>query len=226
MPIENETRAQVIDWTKTYKVIAIVRGADPEQCLQVAQALYDGGIRMMEITYNQSAPESWRATADAIGCVAKAFAGKMLVGAGTVTTPELVDMTAEAGGLFVISPDPYPDVIARTRQRGLVSMPGAMTATEAQQAFRAGADFVKLFPVGNLGAGYLKALKAPLSHIAFLAVGGVDEKNAVDFLKAGAAGVGIGGNLANKEWIAAGQYDKITEAARKVVAAIESSNTR
>ena len=221
MEKNNEMRAKVIDWTKKYKVIAIVRGAAPEQCLQVAQALYDGGIRMMEITYNQSAPESWPQTAQAISDVAKAFAGKMLVGAGTVTTPELVEMTAEAGGLYIISPDVNPEVIRRTRELGLVSMPGAMTATEVQQAHFAGADFIKLFPAGTLGAGYLKALKAPLSHICFLAVGGVNEENAVDFLKAGAVGVGIGGNLANKEWIAAGQYDKITETARKVVAAME-----
>lgn len=221
MQINEQMRVQVINWTKQYKVIAIVRGAEPEQCLQVAQALYEGGIRMMEITYNQSVPESWPRTAEAISSVAKAFAGKMLVGAGTVTTPELVEMTAEAGGLFVISPDANPEVIKRTRALGLVSMPGAMTATEVQQAFRAGADFVKLFPIGSLGAGYLKALKAPLSHIDFLAVGGVDEKNAADFLKAGAAGVGIGGNLANKDWIASGQYNKITETARKVVAAIQ-----
>lgn len=218
--MENEFRQQVIAWTKQYKVIAIVRGAAPEQCLKVAEALYEGGIRMMEITYNQSAPESWSSTAEAIGSVAKAFAGKMLVGAGTVTTPELVDMTADAGGLFVISPDTYPDVIHRTRQRGLVSMPGAMTATEVQQAYRAGADFVKLFPIGTLGAGYLKALKAPLSNISFLAVGGVDETNVAQFLKAGAVGVGVGGNLANKEWIATGQYHKITETARKILAAI------
>ena len=221
MQINEQMRVQVINWTKQYKVIAIVRGAEPEQCMQVAQALYEGGIRMMEITYNQSAPESWPRTAEAISSVAKAFAGKMLVGAGTVTTPELVEMTAEAGGLFVISPDANPEVIKRTRALGLVSMPGAMTATEAQQAFRAGADFVKLFPIGALGAGYLKALKAPLSHIDFLAVGGVDEKNAADFLKAGAVGVGVGGNLANKDWIASGQYNKITEAARKVVAAVQ-----
>ena len=221
MEKNNEMRAKVIDWTKKYKVIAIVRGAAPEQCLQVAQALYDGGIRMMEITYNQSAPESWPQTAQAISDVAKAFAGKMLVGAGTVTTPKLVEMTAEAGGLFVISPDANPEVIRRTRELGLVSMPGAMTATEVQQAHFAGADFIKLFPAGTLGAGYLKALKAPLSHINYLAVGGVNEENAADFLKAGAVGVGIGGNLANKEWIAAGQYEKITETARKVVAAME-----
>lgn len=220
MGMENENRKQVIEWTKKYKVIAIVRGAAPKQCMRVAQALYDGGIRMMEITYDQSNPEGWPATAEAIGAVAKAFAGKLLVGAGTVTTPLLVEMTAKAGGLFIISPDTDAAVIEKTRQLGLVSMPGAMTATEAKQAYNAGADFVKLFPAGDLGPGYLKALKAPLSHIPFLAVGGVSDKNAKDFIKAGAVGVGIGGNLANKEWIATGQYHKITEVAQAVVASV------
>ncbi len=81
----------------------------------------------------------------------------------------------------------------------------------------AGADFVKLFPVGSLGASYIKALRGPLAHIPFLAVGGVDENNIGDFLKAGAVGAGVGGNLVNKEWIRAGEFDKITAAAKKFV---------
>ena len=136
-------REEVIERVSREKIIAIVRGVGSEQCMKVAQALYDGGIRLMEVTYDQSRPESWDATAKAIGDIVRAFEGKMLAGAGTVTEPALVDLTREAGGLFIISPDTNIDVIKRTRELGLVSMPGALTPSEIMTAHRAGADFVK-----------------------------------------------------------------------------------
>ena len=215
-------REKVIDWIEKEKIIAIVRGAEPEQCKAVAQALYAGGIRLMEITYDQKRPESWQATANTIGALAREYEGRMFVGAGTVTSPELVELTAKAGGAFIISPDTDVAVIKKTRELGLVSMPGAMTPSEIKTAHNAGADFVKLFPVGSLGAGYLKAVKAPLSHIKIMAVGGVNEENAAEFLKAGAAGLGVGGNLAKKAWIEAGEYDRLTAAAKALVEAVRS----
>ena len=215
-------RSTVIEWANKEKIIAIIRGIEPEKSLKVAQALYDGGIRMMEITYDQRNPDSWETTARSIGEVAKAFEGKMLIGAGTVTSPKLVEMTHAAGGLFIISPNTDPAVIRRTRELGMVSMPGAMTPTDVVIAYEAGADIVKLFPVSSLGPDYLKAIKAPLSHIPMMAVGGINEKNIPDYLKAGAIGVGVGGNLANKAWIDAGEYHKITEVAQAMVAAIQS----
>lgn len=204
---------------KENKLIAIVRGVNPEQCIAVAQALYDGGLRLMEITYDQSHPESWEATAQTIGALAKAFAGKMFIGAGTVTCRELVDLTHKYGGQFIISPDVNEEVIRRTCECGMVSIPGALTPTEVLTAHRAGADFVKLFPAGSMGTGYVKAVKAPISHVDILVVGGIDEKNIGEFLALGIAGAGIGGNLVNRAWIQAGAYDKITEAARQLVAA-------
>ena len=215
-------RESIIDLIEKEKIIAIVRGAEPEQCKAVAQALYAGGIRLMEITYDQKRPETWQATANAIGALAREYEGRMFVGAGTVTSPELVELTAKAGGAFIISPDTDVAVIKKTRELGLVSMPGAMTPSEIKTVHNAGADFVKLFPVGSLGAGYLKAVKAPLSHIKIMAVGGVNEENAAEFLKAGAAGLGVGGNLAKKAWIEAGEYDRLTAAAKALVEAVRS----
>ena len=214
-------RSTVIEWANKEKIIAIIRGIEPEKCMKVAQALYDGGIRMMEITYDQKNPDSWDTTARSIGEIAKAFEGRMLVGAGTVTSTKLVEMTHAAGGLFIISPDTNPDVIRRTRELGMVSMPGALTPTDVTIAYNAGADIVKLFPISAFGPDYLKAIKAPLSHIPMMAVGGINEKNIPDYLAAGAIGVGVGGNLANKAWIDAGEYYKITEVARAMVAAIQ-----
>ena len=148
-----------------YKIIAIVRGVSADVCMPVAQALYAGGIRLMEITYNQSAPETWEQTAAAIGEVAEAFRGRMFAGAGTVTNTRLVEMTAKAGGRYIISPNTNAEVIRRTKELGLVSIPGAMTPSEILTAHDAGADYVKLFPASELGIGYLKAIRAPISHV-------------------------------------------------------------
>ena len=211
---------KIIQAVKEHKLIAIVRGVESEKCIKIAQALYDGGFRLMEITYDQKHPENWEETARAIGAVANAFAGRMYVGAGTVTCTELVELTHKYGGQFIISPDVNEDVIRRTRELGMVSMPGALTPTEVMVAHRAGANFVKLFPAGNLGTGYVKAVKAPISHVDLLVVGGIDEKNVASFLAVGAAGAGIGGNLVNKAWVEAGEYEKITEVAKALVAAV------
>ena len=147
----------------------------------------------------------------------------MLVGAGTVTTPELVTRTRDAGGQFIISPDTNPAVIARTRELELVSMPGAMTPSEILAAHAAGADLVKLFPAAALGPAYLKAVRSPISHVRIMAVGGINEKNAAEFLKAGAVGLGVGGNLANRQWIADGAFEKITQTAQALVTAVRTA---
>ena len=206
---------------KENKLIAIVRGVEPETCIRIAQALYDGGFRLMEITYDQKHPETWESTAQTIGAVAEAFAGRMYIGAGTVTCPELVELTHKYGGQFIISPDVHEAVISRTCQLGMVSIPGALTPTEVTTAHRAGADFVKLFPAGVLGPDYVKAIKAPISHVDLLVVGGVNEKNVASFLAVGAVGAGIGGNLVNTAWVKANEYEKITETARLLVDSVK-----
>lgn len=199
------------------KLIAIVRGIAPEKCLKVADALYEGGIRLMEVTFNQREPASFQTTADAIAAIRESYAGRMLVGAGTVVSVELVELAASAGAAFIVSPDTNTAVIRRAKQLGLLSLPGALTPTEILTAHHAGADFVKLFPAADLGSSYVKAVRAPISHVKLMAVGGVNESNLGEFLEAGCAGAGIGGNLVNKAWIEAGEYGKITEAARSLV---------
>ena len=199
------------------KIIAIVRGMDKEKTVKIAKALYEGGIRFVEVTFNQKNPDKFHETADCIRAIREEMGDKMYVGAGTVTSTALVDMAAEAGALYIISPDTDVEVIRRTRELGLVSMPGAYTPTEAKTAFNAGADFIKLFPCIGDGPGYVKALCAPFNHIPFLAVGGVDADNAAAYIKAGAVGVGVGSSLAKKAWVDAGEYYKITEEAKKMI---------
>ena len=203
------------------KLIAIVRGLPGEQLEGLAKALLAGGISLIEVTFNQAKPETWVQTAEGISMLSQKFEGQIIPGAGTVIAQEQLTLAYEAGAKYIISPDVNVDIIRRTKELGLVSLPGAFTATEIVTAYNAGADFVKVFPVGNLGPAYIKALKAPLSHIPLMAVGGVNEANADDFMRAGASGLGIGGNLVNKEWIANGEWDKITALAALYVKAVQ-----
>ena len=198
-------------------IVAIIRGFEPDVCLKLAEAYHKGGIELVEVTFNQKDPDSWKDTASAIKSISNRFAGVMKVGAGTVLTEEQLTICEDAGGEFMVTPNVNTSLIKRCVSDGLMAMPGAMTPSEAVEAFNAGASYVKIFPAGVLGPAYIKALRAPLSHIPFLAVGGIGPDNIADFINAGCVGAGVGGNLTNKEWIAAGQWDKITEVARSLV---------
>ena len=198
-------------------IVAIIRGFELDVCLKLAEAYHKGGIELVEVTFNQKDPDSWKDTASAIKSISNRFAGVMKVGAGTVLTEEQLTICEDAGGEFMVTPNVNTSLIKRCVSDGLMAMPGAMTPSEAVEAFNAGASYVKIFPAGVLGPAYIKALRAPLSHIPFLAVGGIGPDNIADFIKAGCVGAGVGGNLTNKEWIAAGQWDKITEVARSLV---------
>jgi 2-dehydro-3-deoxyphosphogluconate aldolase/(4S)-4-hydroxy-2-oxoglutarate aldolase len=202
------------------KVVAIVRGFAPEVCVKLADAYRRGGIRLMEVTFNQKSPETWKDTAAAIAAVRREFAGELAVGAGTVLTEEQLSICEDAGGEYIVTPNVKPALISAAVGRDLAAMPGAMTPSEAVDAWEAGASFVKLFPAGSLGPDYVKAVRAPLSHIPFLAVGGVSAANAAAFMRAGCVGVGVGGNLTNREWIEAGAWDKIAAAARELVGSV------
>ena len=199
------------------RIVAIIRGFAPEVCLKLAEAYAEGGIRLVEVTFNQKAPESWKGTAAAISAIKARFGGKVHVGAGTVLTEEQLAMCQDAGGEYMITPNVNPALIRSCVAKGLVAMPGALTPSEAVDAWEAGASFVKIFPAGSLGPGYVKAVRAPLSHIPFLAVGGISPDNVADFMRVGCVGAGVGGNLTNKEWIAAGEWGKIAETARQLV---------
>ena len=202
------------------RVVAIVRGLDSGYA-RLAQALYDGGIRAVEVTFNQKQPDSFAQTAAAIKEIRAAMGSAMYVGAGTVTSVELVQLAHRAGAAFIVSPNTDPDVIRHTKALGMCSMPGAMTPSEILTAYRAGADFVKVFPAGALGADYIRAIRAPLNQIPLLAVGGISEQNAAEFIQAGCAGIGAGGNLVNKRWIAEGQWDSLTVAARTLCSSVQ-----
>lgn len=217
-------REQTIQAIKEGKIIAILRGVFPMDIVQTAEALYRGGIRLMEITFDRSGTIPSEVTCESISRASKAMAGRMLVGAGTVTTITDVEMAHRAGAKFLISPNTNEVVIRRTVELDMVSIPGSLTPTEIVAAHEAGADFVKLFPAGNMGAAYVKAVCAPLNDIRIMAVGGINAKNAAEYIQAGACGVGVGGNLANLSWIENGEFDKIEAAARELVGTVNAKD--
>lgn len=196
------------------KIIAIVRGFDTEKTLKTVHALKEGGIKFSEIPFSQDRPLSYTTEKIMAVCVSEP---EVFVGAGTVLTVEQVEAAFNAGAKYIISPNSDESVIKRTKELGLLSMPGAMTPSEVVQCHKWGADIVKIFPSASLGAPYIKALKEPLGHIPLFAVGGVNLDNVQDFLRSGACGAGIGGNLVNKNLIMSGDYAALTELAGQYV---------
>ena len=214
-------REKIIRQIEKEKIVAIIRGIAPDKAVNVAKALYQGGVKLVEVTFNQKCPEKFGDTTAAIKSISDSMGDRMAVGAGTVITREQAELARSAGARFIVSPDTDVDVIKRTVELGMVSLPGAYTASEAKKAHNAGADFVKLFPCIKGAESYLKALRAPLSHIKFLAVGGITVENTPDFMKAGAVGIGVGSSLVNPAWVESGDFDKITEQAKNFVLAVK-----
>lgn len=196
------------------KIIAIVRGIPSDKVVDLADALVKGGISCIEVTFDQSSEEKARDTLKAISNISKALGNRICVGAGTVMTAEQVEAAAAAGAEYIISPNTNASVIKRTKELGKVSIPGAMTPSEVAKAYELGADIVKMFPAGVLGCGYIKAVKAPLKHIPITAVGGVNPGNCADFIRAGAVGVGVGGNLVSPQLVKESRFDEITAIAK------------
>lgn len=205
-----------------HKLIAIVRGIESTKMLNLVSALKSGGISCIEVTFDHASIQGIENTATSIRLIKEAFGEEILLGAGTVLTPEQVDIAKQAGAKFILSPNTDISVIKRTKELNMISMPGAFTPSEAAAAWNAGADIVKLFPIAQLGPAYIQALKGPLSHMRFSAVGGVNEKNATEFLKAGACCLGIGGNLVSKKLIESGEFQEITRLAKEYVQTIHN----
>lgn len=191
-------------------VVAIIRGVTPDEAVAHTEALFDAGVRGVEVPLNSPEPLF------SLRRIVEAFQGRMAIGAGTVLTPERVDAVAEAGGRIIVSPNTDPVVIRRAVELGLDPAPGFATASEAFLAHQAGARHLKLFPAVTYGAVHLKQLKAVLPPDATVwAVGGVGPDSMAEWWAAGARAFGLGGELYR-----AGQpVSETAEKAARVVAA-------
>lgn len=213
----------VLEQIKRDKLIAIVRGIDQERIIDTCNALHAGGVSMIEVTFNQSSPTGNEDTYNAIKTISDNLGDKICVGAGTVMTVEQVELAVKAGAKYIISPNFDKEVIDKTNELGALPLPGVLTPSEVTDAFNAGAPAVKIFPIGDFGPGYLKAIKSPVSHIPVLAVGGVNLDNAADYIKAGAIGLGLGSSLVDKTLINSGKYAELTVLAGKFVEAVSAA---
>lgn len=204
-------REQGLAQIEKTRIIAIVRGVENDHIEGLAGALYDGGIRAMEVTLNTSgALDMIRRLQDSCG-------DRMYIGAGTVIDLADAKLAFAAGASYFVSPNVDEDVIRYGVEQGIPVFPGAMTPTEIVKAWKAGATAVKIFPGASLGIQYIKELQGPLNHIPMIAVGGINEDNIRQFLDAGCYGLGIGGSLVNVKEIRSGNYGWVTEKAKRLI---------
>jgi 2-dehydro-3-deoxyphosphogluconate aldolase / (4S)-4-hydroxy-2-oxoglutarate aldolase len=211
-------KTEVIKTITDVGIIPVVRASSADEAMMAIDAIRAGGISVLEITMT---------VPGAVGVIEKVsarYGAEALVGAGTVLDAETARTCILAGARFVVSPSLDLDTIATCRRYGVAVMPGALTPTEVVRAWTAGADFVKVFPAGAMGgASYIKALKAPLPHIALVPTGGVSLKTAADFIKAGASALGVGTDLVDVKAIREGQQNLITERARQFVQIVKEA---
>ncbi len=197
------------------KVVAILRGDYQGKWLDIAKALLDGGLNIMEITLNSPG------AIDAIKEISGQMGGQMRIGAGTVVTADEVDQAFAAGAQFVIAPNTDADVIKRALFHDLLAIPGAYSPTEVMLAHKLGGGMVKLFPSMPIGPAYIKALRGPMPQIPIMCTGGITPENAAEFLKAGANAVGFTGALVTDDVHQFGGMARLRERAERSVAAIQ-----
>ena len=199
-----------------YKIVAIIRGVQPKEVPKIAECLFAGGIRLMEVTINSP---------NALGVIEEVSGqmhNRMLIGAGTILDPDTARKAITAGASFIISPTLDAEIIKTTKKYGVVSIPGAFTPSEIFSAHSLGADIVKVFPA-RIGPDYIRDILAPLPHIPLMPTGGVGLDNIREFHHAGAVAFGIGSSLVNaRHEMDEAYFSQLTEKARMFVKAISN----
>lgn len=188
-------RKEVVELVEKNKAVAVIRLPDPDTVEPVLQALYEGGVKVMEIT--MTVPNAVSLIRKAISVAPK----DMMLGVGTVINAEMTKEAVDAGAQFVVSPIMKEEIIRQAHEQGVPVMPGAFTPTEIQQAWEYGADVVKVFPADIVGMAFFKSVLAPLPHLKLMPTGGVSLTNGKEWMAAGACAVGLGSALLDKKAI-------------------------
>lgn len=212
-------RASIVQAIETCGVVGIVRMKDPARLPQVVEALAEGGVRTLEITMTVPGAVAL------IRRTAAALPEGFLLGAGTVVDAETTREVIEAGARFIVSPVFRPEVIAAAHAHGVAVLPGCLTPTEILSAWDCGADLIKVFPATAFGPGYVRDLHGPLPDVKIVPTGGVTVENAGDWIRAGAAAVGVGSALLDAEAIASGNYARIAQNARRIIANVNAARS-
>jgi 2-dehydro-3-deoxyphosphogluconate aldolase/(4S)-4-hydroxy-2-oxoglutarate aldolase len=208
------SRERSISIIRETGVVAIMRAQSSEQLLRAADAIREGGVQAIEVT--MTTPGALQVIEQA----ASKYDQDVVFGAGTVLDAESARAAILAGAQFIVAPTLNRELIALCRRYSILSMPGAYTPTEALTAWECGADMVKIFPSSVGGPAFIKALKAPLPQVELVPVGGVGLDNTADFIRAGAAAVGVGSSLINQKLLDAGDFAALTERARGFIQAV------
>jgi len=200
-------------------IVAVVRSPDSQQLVEVARALADGGVHVIEIT--MTVPNAL----DVLRQVRQVLGERILLGAGTVLDPETARAVLLSGAEYIVTPTLNLDVIRLCQRYDKLVMPGAFTPTEILTAWEAGADIVKVFPADVVGPAFFKAVRGPLPQVRLMPTGGVDLTTAAAFLKAGACCLGVGGQLVEPKAVAERNFDRIRDLARQYVSIVKKTRT-
>ena len=200
-------------------IVAIIRANSANELIDAAAAIHAGGVSVIEVT--MTTPNALQVISD----VSSAYGDSVLVGAGSVLDAETARAVMLAGAEFIVSPVTKADVIEICNRYGKVVIPGAFTPTEILAAWETGADYVKVFPSSGVGASYIKDVKAPLPHIPLVPTGGINAENAAEFIDAGATALGVGSSLVNNQLLESGQFDSLTERAKKLSAEVQRARS-
>jgi 2-dehydro-3-deoxyphosphogluconate aldolase/(4S)-4-hydroxy-2-oxoglutarate aldolase len=211
------TKEQVLDRMHDVGVIGIFRVDSRSDCFNAMEALRDGGLDVFEVT--TTTPN----TVELVKEARRKYGDEIVIGMGTVLDAATAERGIEAGAQFIVSPSLDRDVVAKCRRLGVVCCPGTFSATEVAQAWKWGADLVKLFPMSPVGPEYMRALLAPFPNMRFVPTGGIDAKNAGEYIRAGAYCLGVGGRLVSKKAIAEGRFDLLTRAASDILRAVKDA---
>jgi 2-dehydro-3-deoxyphosphogluconate aldolase/(4S)-4-hydroxy-2-oxoglutarate aldolase len=202
------------------KIVAIVRLDSAGETIAVAQALKAGGVDCIEFTMTTPG------ALETVAAASKEFGDDVVLGVGTVLDPETARAAILAGAQFVVTPTLKPETIELCRRYSRPIIAGALTPTEILTAWEAGADIVKVFPADAMGPGYIRAVLAPLPQVRLAPTGGVSAANAADYIRAGAAALGVGGTLVDKGAVARGDFAALTAEARRLVAAVAGAGAK
>lgn len=209
-------RPEIVEGILREKLIGIVRLASAASVVRVVEAIHAGGLRHIEVSLTTPG------ALEAIREIRERLPG-VVIGAGTVYTPESAAAAVRAGARFLVTPVTVPELVKLAHSLDVPIAMGAFTPTEIHTAHRSGADLVKVFPASSVDPGYIRAVRAPFPDLRLVPTGGVGVANAGDWLAAGAVALGVGGGLTNGAAIAAGRFDEITEHARRLVRSVAPS---
>jgi 2-dehydro-3-deoxyphosphogluconate aldolase/(4S)-4-hydroxy-2-oxoglutarate aldolase len=202
------TKDALLERMKAGGIVAIMRHTEASLAIEAADALLRGGVEVVEVTLNTAGATTM------IRDLVAHFGDRMVIGAGTVLSPNGVDQALAAGARFVVAPNTDAKVIGLCNQRNVPVVPGAFTPSEVVTAWQLGADLVKVFPVSSVGPRYLRDLRGPLPHIPLVPTGGITADNAADFIRAGAVALGAGSDLVDKAVVDRRDFAELERRAR------------